>query len=271
LPPMTREIYAFDLSNDEIRSIAISNPVRDNIGKMNVKLLGRKKGTTQFEEILWGDHDRKDYLYCLDKKDEAFDLIVLVAANYQHNRNDQTIVTTPNFRANNQGCYGFKGTIKFQIKYPNFENFTIKGEINDFEVRAKGRITDSNQNNQFAVVGGNGIYSATGMFGNCDANFAGTLELKTGPRTTGLMFESYSVAPAPWGTYHVNAFLTQDIIPVTCSGPNGPITANFPIGLSTMLGAPTSLPNHGGKPDLQGQSSNYTSTTMSWDLRPIKE
>ncbi|MBI2519032.1 MAG: hypothetical protein HYV97_01385 [Bdellovibrio sp.] len=269
LPPMTREIYAFDVSNEDIRSIAINNPIRENIGKMNVKLLGRKKGSSNFEEIFWEDHDRKDYLYCLDKKDEAFDLIVLVAANYQHHRNDETITATPHFRATNQGCYGFKGTVKFSMQYPN-NSLVIKGEINDFEVREKGRTTDSNNKNQFAVVGGRGIYRATGKLGNCEANFAGTLELKTGPRTIGLMLESYSVAPAPWGVYHINVFLTRDTIPVTCSGPNGPITANFPIGLSTMIGAPTSPPNHGGKPDLQGQISNYAST-MSWDLRPIKE
>ena len=271
LRPMSRDYYAFDVSGEDVRSVSIDNPVLGNLDKMNVKLLVKRRGPNRFEEILWEEPFRKEYLYCLDKKDyQDLETIVLVAANYQHTRIDEALTPSPSFKATNQGCHSFKGTVRYRQEVPSAGNkLVIEVEVKDFTVLETGRDDDSVYKNKFLTVDGSVTYKVTGKMGECEANAAGSLTLLKGPKAVGLQLDSYQIAPLPWGTYNLNVKMVEKeiAVPLICARGGSPVYRT-PVPITTVIRTP--YPHHGGKTDLIGETSNF-GMFVSWELRPIKE
>ena len=270
LPPLTRNFFAFDLSDENIRSVAFDNPIYDNRNpKINLNILARKRGTDSYDELLWQDDHRKHFLYCLDKKDQNYDLLVVVAANYEHSINGDTYSPSPEIRITNKGCYGYKGTLKGYTVHPR-GNFRLDVQVNDFEVREQDVATDGDYRNRYIVVGGSATYKAVGTIGNCETNSAGSVELKIGSKQVGVTLQPYVTDPTRVGIYNVEAALKNGYVevPFKCKPPQAGMVQRMPFILNTAMQIP--YPDNKGKPELVGELSTM-GFNISWDLKPIKE
>jgi len=271
LKPLTRDFYAYDLSNANIHSISIENPIFWNGRKIKAKALVRKKGQSKFEEILWEDSQVGEYHYCLDKKDENIDLIVLVMGNFQHQSTATVYHGKPAFKVTNLGCYGYKGTLKTIWDFNESERVShLETTATDFEVRENGMSDDQVFRNQFYAVGGKVSYNYSGSIGPCIGTKSGMLELETGKDFIGLGLAAYNVAPEAWGDYNFSVALKEPFITVTyvCPAPKPPIVGVVAVALDTSVSG--KFPKHQGTSHLKGESSGNGWTTI-WDFSPVKE
>jgi hypothetical protein len=272
LKPLTRDFYAFDLSANGIRSVAIENPVMMNGRKVNVKALIRRKGQTSFDEVLWQENNRQEYHYCLDKQIEEIDYILLVVANYQHQPNASTYRANPSFKVTNQGCYGFKGKISslWQRKTQEAEH---RLEVNGSNITylAGTHARDGVFSNQFYAKTGQISYSYKGRIGDCVGEATGQLDVELGPNAISMGLASYNVAPEAWGDYQVGLRLPQPFFNVTyiCPPPGRSFTGSQTVILDTSWGANRTV-HHRGSPVLEGKTTSQE-WSFEWGFTPIRE
>jgi|GEM_PF-5007751 len=272
LKPLTRDFYAFDVSSAGIRSIAIENPVFWNGSKVKVKALVRKRGESQFDEILWEDVNLHEYHYCLDKKDEDIDLVVLVIGNFQYLRSGTKYRMTPAFKVTNQGCFGFKGHIT------NRWNVRERGMTHDLTVQATDVIfkhgshsDDGIFKNQFYLESAKVTYNYTGNLEGCKGSGSGSFTPKTGKNETTMALAAYNVAPEAWGQYGLGIRFEEPSFDVTyvCPPPKKSFTSKV-IGISSNT-LSAKIPHHGGNTKLEGSGSGQGGWTVDWSFDPIRE
>ncbi len=272
LKPLTRDFYAFDLSDNEIRSISIDNPVFYNAKKVTVKALVRKKGQSQFEELTWTDSKRDEYEYCLDNKEEQIDMVVLVVANYLHKVDAPTYRNTSVFKVSNQGCHKIGGTIKSHVWVKEVAKvYDMKVEATQLVFKADPRLPSGGFNGHFHLESGVVSYSFEGTSDGCDAKESGNAIVKTGIGPIALGIYPYNVAPQAWGTYSVSVPLQESFIIAhyVCPPPKKSFDVSIPIVLNSGF---TNGKEH--RHDGFDHWKDMWETPIlrvEWDLFPIRE
>ncbi len=272
LKPLTRDFYAFDVSDASIRTVAIENPVFWNGRKVNAKVLVRKKGQTQFDEILWEDPQHQEYHYCFDKKDEDIDLIVLVVGNYQYLTSGTVYRGGSVFKVSNQGCYGFDGKITghWEHKESSVEH-SLEVEGTNIKTHEGKHGDEGGFKNNFYLTNAVVSYSYHGRLGDCSGFASGFMDVELGPKSEAIALASYNVAPEAWGQYHIGIRFKNPFISVTyvCPSPKPPITTSVPVVLDSSMGG-ASVAHHHGNPHLAGKVV-LGEWTVDWDFSPVKE
>ncbi|HAZ11948.1 MAG: hypothetical protein A2X86_07145 [Bdellovibrionales bacterium GWA2_49_15] len=271
LKPLTRDFYAFDVSDANIRTVAIENPVFWNGRKVKVKALVRRKGETKFDELLWEDPQIEQYHYCFDKKNEEIDLIVIVAANFQHLTSGTTYRGQAPFKVSNQGCYAFQGKInsRWELREGSLEH-VLDVEASNVKLRAGEFGAEGHFKNQFYLESAVVNYSYRGHMGDCHGFASGFLEAEVGPRSIAMGLASYNVAPEAWADYVIGIPIKDPFFKVTyvCPFPKPPVIGTIAVGLN--ISSTGVFHKHGFNPRLQGQSSG-NGYDVSWDFSPVKE
>lgn len=272
LKQLTRDFFAFDLTDPEIRSIAIENPVFWNAKKINVKALVRKKGQTQFEELLWDNNQRQEYHYCFDKKDQDIDQIVIVVANYQHSKVGKPYTGKPGFKVTNLGCHGYKGKISsyWDTVDKKMEQH-LQVDVTNVTYIENGESEGGVFKNNFYNTTGTLAYSYNGRIEDCSGFKAGFLDIKFGPKSTLMGLASYNVKPEAWGDYvmgiePVNPFITVTYV---CPPPKKSFEWTVPVAVVAGFNG---AQKHKGDPVLRGESKNVsTGWGSKWEFHPFKE
>lgn len=270
LKPLTRDYYAFKIKDSNVRSIAIENPVFWNARKVKAKVMIVRKGQTSTEELLWEDNDRSEYHYCLDKKDEQIDTVIIAVGNFQHSSTGSTYRHTPSFKATNQPCHGFKGTME---SVWNFKDGGTEHRLQvsgvDLTYIENGHGKEGHFKNNFRLTTGRVFYDFKGKIGDCTGDATGYLDIRPEPNGGNFVLQSYNVAPEAWGEYTIGVLFEDPFIEVTymCPPPKKPLTRQWAVILGTFYGK---IPHHLGKPLYRGMNEGQGWTT-TWEFSSLKE
>ncbi len=272
LKPLTRDFYAFDVTDTNIRSIAIENPTILNARRVQTKALVRKKGESKFTEYLWDDNRRHEYQWCLDKKDEEIELVVIVVANYQHDEKARPYELTPSFKVTNQGCHEFEAKMKARW-YSQKQDHTYEMDVESFGLifRENGRGKEGLFKNQFYSTAGQVSYNFRGREGNCRGSAFGIKTLIHSPRAVAGGLASYNVDPEAWGFYSFGAIFEDPTFNVTyfCPPPDPSYTRQHIVALSTDLAGPQV---HSGEAIFKEKKTSQDGEwEVSWEIAPKKE
>ena len=267
LPPLTRDFYAFDLRSSDIRSVSIDNPIIMSTRKVNAKVLLKRRGQTQFEEVLWQDGMRHEYAFCLDKQIEDYEQIVVIVGNYLHQKSAATHIMDPRFKATNQGCHTIKGRMRANLKMTS-GNSSHESELlgEDLVFKESGFNSEGIFKGHFHMQSGKVSYTYTGKIDNCTGTAAGYLDIDTNPNKIAGGSYPYNVAPEAWGAYTLNVPFIKPYIMVhyVCPAPKPSFDAPFPVALTN------GADNHGGLDHWLGlKKVGFWDT--KWDLTPVKE
>lgn len=268
LPPLTRDYFAFDVRNEEIHSVAIDNPVIMNAKKVKVKVLIRKRGHFDYEEVTWEDSKRHEYQFCLDNKEEAIDQIVIVVANYNYKPNSPTYRMQATFKASNQGCHRFNGKMTGNYEYRNGKEHHVAEIVaTDLVYKESGRNEEGSHKGHFHLESANVSYTYSGLIDECRGTAAGHLTPDLSSSTIALGLYPYNVAPEAWGDYVISVPLLPPsfMVHYVCPPPRPSFSAPFTVGLANGKRA-----NHGGFNHLK-DSSDIAGWKVSWDVKPIRD
>lgn len=263
LPPLTRDFYAFDVSNSEIRTVAVDNPVFFNTKKARMKVLIKRKGQNSFDEVIWEDNKRHQYDFCFDKKDEQMEQMVFVFVNYQHKKNAPTFRMTPMFKVSNQGCNRFSGKMTARLKTANQD---IEVDATDVVMKESGHNDEGIFKGHFHMESAKISYTYTGTIDGCRGVAAGYLTPDTSPKEIAMGMYPWNVPPEAWGSYNISIPMKDAYFMVNYVCP--PPKKSFEAPVSVLLS--TGAENHGGFDHLKDRAV-FADWVINWDFNPIRE
>ena len=269
LKPLTRDFYAFEMKEPDVRSIAVENPGMMANSRVAVRALVRKRGQTKFDDVEWKENLRHEYQFCLDKKDEDIDLIVIVIANYRHQSDAPTFKMKPSFKATNQACHEMTGYLKTVYNSPegDQEKLRVEASATGVVFKENGRVKNGMFRNNYSVTAGTIMYSHHGVIDDCVGTKSGVMQVKNGMNYS-LTATPYNVPPEAWGQYDISIDMEDNIYTVNyaCPPPKRSFTRNHFLVLSTG----SEIQSHDGFATFKGTS--YSNGWKSeWSFKPQKE